>query len=306
MPFDLEAIRKKVSQLNGTLKRSRVNYWKPEPGEYNIRVLPWPNNDGQPFKERWFYYNIGKNPGLLAPTQYQKADPVQELIDKLHASGKKEDKEIAKKLYPKMRAFAPIIVRGPTEDQVLVWSFGKEIYQRLLEFFLDAEIGDITEVNDGFDLKVKITKAPGKFWPDTTVDAARKATKLFPDTKKIEDTLAAIPNLDEYHKLKTYDELKAIIEAWSRGDDQPNDSEGSSRGAGEPDELDKLANEVSSLKTDARHKPEKLEEVKAAAVEKADKAPRGKGKKADDDLEGIVPSKIADSIDSVFDEILDS
>lgn len=301
MPFDLEAIRKRVAQLNGTLKRSRVNYWKPDVGTYDIRVLPWANNDGQPFKERWFYYNIGKNPGLLAPTQFQKADPVQELIDKLHASGKKEDKEIAKKLYPKMRAFAPIVVRG-AEDQVLVWSFGKEIYQRLLEFFLDAEIGDITDVNDGFDLKIKITKAAGKLWPDTTVDAARKATKLFADSKRIEDTLAAIPNLDEYHKLKTYDELKAIIEAWSRGDEAPSDSEGSSRGSSEGDELDKLASEVSALKTDSRAKPEKVEEAKSAPVEKP---ARGKSKKVDDDLEGIVPTKVADSIDSVFDEILD-
>lgn len=297
MALDLEAIRKKVAQLNGTLKRSRVNYWKPEPGEYNIRVLPWPNNDGQPFKERWFYYNIGKNPGLLAPTQFQKADPVQELIDKLHASGKKEDKEIAKKLYPKMRAFAPVIVRG-ADDQVLVWSFGKEIYQRLLEFFLDAEIGDITDVNDGFDLKVKITKTPGKFWPDTTVDAARKSTKLFPDSKKIEDTLAAIPNLDEYHKLKSYDELKSIIEAWSRGDDQdPNQSEGTSRGTEEPDELEKLTSEVAAMKS----KTEKVEETKPAAETKA----KGKSKKSDD-LDDVLPSSKTADLDSVFDEIANS
>jgi hypothetical protein len=297
MALDLEAIRKKVAQLNGTLKKSRVNYWKPEPGEYNIRVLPWPNNDGQPFKERWFYYNIGKNPGLLAPTQFQKADPVQELIDKLHASGKNEDREIAKKLYPKMRAFAPIVVRG-ADDQVLVWSFGKEIYQRLLEFFLDAEIGDITDVNDGYDLKVKITKTPGKFWPDTTVDAARKSSKLFADPKKIEETLASIPNLDEYHKLKSYDELKSIIEAWSRGDDQePNQSEGTSRGAEETDELEKLTSEVAAMKS----KSEKIEEPKAAPETKA----KSKGKKSDD-LDDVLPSSKVADLDSVFDEIANS
>jgi hypothetical protein len=298
MALDLEAIRKKVAQLNGTLNRSRVKYWKPDLGEYNIRVLPWPNNDGQPFKERWFYYNIGKNPGLLAPTQFQKADPVQELIDKLHASGKKEDKEIAKKLYPKMRAFAPVIVRG-ADDQVLVWSFGKEIYQRLLEFFLDAEIGDITDVNNGFDLKVKITKAPGKFWPDTTVDVARKSSKLFSDSKKIEDTLSAIPNLDEYHKLKSYDELKSIIEAWSRGDDQdPNQSEGTSRGSEEPDELEKLTSEVAAMKSKTE---EKVEETKPAAETKA----KGKSKKSDD-LEDVLPSSKTADLDSVFDEIANS
>ena len=47
------------------------------------RILSFPDNDGQPFKERWFYYNIGNNPGLLAPHQFGKPDPIQELINKL-------------------------------------------------------------------------------------------------------------------------------------------------------------------------------------------------------------------------------
>lgn len=297
MAIDLEAIRKKVAQLNGSLKRSRVQFWRPEAGEYNIRVLPWANNDGQPFRERWFYYNIGKNPGLLAPTQFQKADPVQELIDKLHASGKKEDKEIAKKLYPKMRAFAPVLVRGSEDQGVLVWSFGKEIYQRMLEFFLDAEIGDITDVNEGYDLKVKITKREGTIWMDTKVDAARKATKLAPDPKKIEETLALIPNLDEYQKLKSYDELKAILDAWSRGDEAPPDTVGSTRGEGPSDELEKLTEEIAASRSAAK--------AAEPLVDKKD-PPKKNGKKdASATLDDVVPTKVAD-LDSVFDEILDS
>ena len=45
------------------------------------------------------YYNIGNNPGLLAPYQFGKADPIQELFTKLRDEGSKESYELAKKLY---------------------------------------------------------------------------------------------------------------------------------------------------------------------------------------------------------------
>lgn len=300
MAIDLEALRRKLGQLNGTLKKSKVNYWRPVPDgaapgvyEFNIRVLPWPNNDGQPFRERWFYYNIGKNSGLLAPTQFQKADPFQELIDKLHSSGKKEDREVAKKLYPKMRSFVPIIVRGAEEQGVLVWSFGKEVYQRLIEFMLDAEVGDFTNVDEGYDLKVKVTKQAGKTFLDTVVDAARKPSKLFADQAKVDAALASIPNMDDYQKLKTYDELKVIIDEWARGDTAPASPE-ASRTSGEPqkDALDKLTDEIAegTKKVTVKDTPS-VRKQKAAPVATVEEVPTTTNLTAD--------------LDSVFDELTD-
>ena len=40
--------------------------WRPEEGsETTVRLIAYPDNDGQPFKEMMFYYNIGNNPGML-------------------------------------------------------------------------------------------------------------------------------------------------------------------------------------------------------------------------------------------------
>ena len=39
-------------------------------------------------------------------------DPIQELITKLRGDDNRESYELAKKLYPKMRVYAPIIVQG--------------------------------------------------------------------------------------------------------------------------------------------------------------------------------------------------
>ena len=112
--------------------------WRPQEGEtYNLRIVSFPNNDGNPFKERWFYYGIGNNPGLLTPNQFGKPDPIQELINKLRDEGTKEAYEMAKKLYPKMRTYAAVVVRGEERQGVRFWGFGKTVYQELLSIIAD-------------------------------------------------------------------------------------------------------------------------------------------------------------------------
>ena len=93
MAIDLDAIRKKLNQLSGNNSKRRA-MWRPPEGEtVSVRILGFTDNDGNPFKERWFYYNIGNNPGLLAPYQFGKPDPIQELITKLRDDGSKESYE---------------------------------------------------------------------------------------------------------------------------------------------------------------------------------------------------------------------
>ena len=127
MAVDFDAIKKKLDQLSGNNKKSSSN-WRPQEGEeYTVRLLSFPDNDGQPFKELWFYYNIGNNRGILAPYQFgNKEDPFQELITKLRDEATKESYELAKKLYPKMRCYAPVLVRGEEEKGVRIWGFGKD------------------------------------------------------------------------------------------------------------------------------------------------------------------------------------
>ena len=137
MAIDFNALRKKLGQLSGNNSKRRV-FWRPEEGkEYAVRIIAFPDNDGNPFKERYFYYNIGNNPGLLSPYQFGKPDPIQELINKLRDEGSKESYELAKKLYPKMRSYAAVIVRGEESEGVRLWAFGKQVYQNLLNVMLD-------------------------------------------------------------------------------------------------------------------------------------------------------------------------
>lgn len=219
MAIDFEAIRKKLNQLSGN-NTKKASSWRPTEGEdATVRLLSFPDNDGQPFQERWFYYNIGNNPGLLAPYQFGKPDPIQELITKLRDDGSKESYELAKKLYPKMRCYAPVIVRGEEEKGVRVWAFGKMVYQSLLNIMLDEDYGDITDVSEGRDVKVICTKTPGRQWATTEVRPRGKQSKLSNSNDQITEWTNNIPNLDDMYTLRTYEELEKIVNDWLNGDD---------------------------------------------------------------------------------------
>lgn len=218
MAIDLDAIRNKLNQLSGNNSK-RNTMWRPQEGEeHTIRIMSFPDNDGQPFQERWFYYNIGNNPGLLAPYQFGQPDPIQELINKLRDDGSKESYELAKKLYPKMRSYAPVVVRGEEDRGVRLWSFGKTVYQSLLNIMLDEDYGDITDPLEGRDVKVVCTKPPGRMWATTEVRPRGKDSKLG-EAKVAKEWIANIPDLDEMYTCKTYEELEKIVNDWLNGDD---------------------------------------------------------------------------------------
>ncbi len=230
MAIDLDALRKKLAQLSGQNSRSNL-MWRPQKGkESTVRLLSFPDNDGQPFKELWFYYNVGNNPGLLAPNQFGNPDPIQELINKLRSDDTKESYELAKKLYPKMRSFAPVIVRGEEDKGVRLWSFGKTVYQDLLKTMLDSDFGDITDPKNGFDVKVEVTQQPGKLYAETTVRPRPRSTPLSEDAAQATEWANSIPDLDDLYTAKSYDELEKIINAWLADPDGDSDT-GTFRGA---------------------------------------------------------------------------
>lgn len=231
MAIDFEALRKKLGQLSGNNSR-RNTMWRPQEGEEAIvRMLAFDNEDGLPFSERWFYYNIGNNPGLLAPYQFGNPDPIQELITTLRDEGTKESYELCKKLYPKPRYYAPVVVRGEEDRGVRLWAFGKTVYQSLLNVMLDEDYGDITDPVDGRDVKVVCTKQPGRLYATTEVRPRGKQTKLASSAKQMKEWTEALPNLDELYEAKSYDALSKIVNDWlNEGDVETTESTGTSRG----------------------------------------------------------------------------
>ena len=293
MAIDLDAIRKRMAELSGNKRTSSVQLWKPGPGEYKVRCLPWKNSaEGQPFQERWFYY-IGTNSGVLTPKQFGKPDPIDDLIRKLFNSGKPDERVLAKKLLPKMRAYTPVIVRGQEDKGVMVWSFGKLVYQRLLGFFVDEDYGDILDPKDGFDLKVTVSQQPGKQFQDTVVDCKGRSSILHADPKVIETWLNAVPNIDDMYRLKGKEEIEQILNTWlnSGTTDDTSRDEGTSRGAAAPlDALDALVNEVTKVPTSV------VDESSAQSAAKKSVAKKPKV----DDVDDATPVTKKQTLDEAF------
>lgn len=269
MAINLEALQKKLNQLSGQNTRKTISWRPPENGEeVTVRLISFPNNDGQPFKERWFYYGVGNNQSLLTPHQFGKPDPIQELIDKLRADkseNAKDSYELAKKLYPKMRSYAAVVVRGEEDKGVRLWAFGKTVYQDLLKLLLDTDYGDITDIDEGYDLKVTCAKLPGKKYAETSVRARNKSSVLTNDKSQLKKWLDSIPDLDEMYTLKSYGELEKIVNDWL---ENPNANDETPRGQ-EAVETD--TETVETPKVSQKSSPVKESAAPAVKSKKAEK-----------------------------------
>lgn len=220
MAIDFDAIRRKLGQLSGQNKKSAVT-WRPEEGkEHTIRIICFPNNDGQPFVDRWYYYGIGgdKAGPILAPSQFGKRDPIQELINKLRDDGTDASKELCKKLYPKLRTTAAVVVRGEEHLGVRFWSFGKIVHQELLGLLLNDDYGDITDIETGRDLKVTVAKLAGKQFADTKIVPRPRETPLSTDPAQVKQWLTTIPKMTDYDEHIDATEIENRVNNWLRGD----------------------------------------------------------------------------------------
>ena len=277
--FDLEAVKRKLAKLSGNKGNSNVQLWKPILGDHRIRVLPWPNaSPDSPLRELYFYY---LNKTILAPFQFGKPDPINDFVRSLWETKKEEDKILAKKIRPSLRAFAPIIDRANEKQGPLVWGFGRTAYQRILGFYVDPEIGDFTDPNDGFDLIIKIVPSKaGSFAKQQLgdVDPARKSTKLSQDPEQAQQWLKAIPDLDQMYTLLSKSEIENELSAYLAGPSEPpkvdSESSGTQRGEEEKetskiaskkvspiDDEDEVAPKKSSKKVSKTDAEEKLDAV---------------------------------------------
>jgi hypothetical protein len=218
--MDLNAIRSKLASLNsgGNQDREKVDfdkiYWRPANGKSTIRIVPSAFNAADPFTEIKLHYGIGKFP-MVSLSNYGKQDPVEEFVKELRKTSDKDNWSLSGKLSPKSRYFAPVIVRGEEEKGVRLWSFGINIYKALLALAEDEDIGDFTDVMNGWDMVVETTPAagPGQF-PTTTVRIKPKQTVLSDDDSKVSTWLKDQPNALEVQTQYDYDFIKKKLQEY--------------------------------------------------------------------------------------------
>jgi len=218
--MDLNEIKNRLAKLNnkggGGSSNFKNNFWRPPVGEKSqIRIVPYTHNKDFPFSELYFYFGIGK-PRMIALSNFDESDPILEFASQLRKSGDKENMELAKKLFPKLRVFAPVIVRGEEDKGVRFYEFGKMVYQELLGVMADEDYGDITDIQKGRDITVEVIPAAetGKMFNTTTVRVKPKQTPIIDDESKVEGLLENQKELVSLFKKYSFEELKGELQGW--------------------------------------------------------------------------------------------
>jgi len=219
--MNLDEIRKRMDRLqnksNGKSSSDfKKNFWKPPSGEKSIvRIVPYKHNKDVPFTELYFYFGIDK-PRMLALSNFDESDPILEFASKLRKTNDPDNVALAKKLFPKMRILAPVLVRGEEDKGVRFWEFGKMVYQELLGVMMDEDYGDITDIAAGRDITVEVipAKETGKMYDTTTVRVKPVQSPISKNGEDAEGYLENQKNAVELFNRYSFDEMKASLQKY--------------------------------------------------------------------------------------------
>lgn len=278
--MDLKSIKSKLNALQTSgQKKDKVDYskylWKPkQEGKYQIRIVPSKLDKNNPFKEVFLHYGMSKFP-MYALTNWGEKDPIVEFTKQLRSTNDKENWKLSKKLEPKMRIFAPVIVRGEEDKGVRLWEFGKEIYMQLLGIADDEDYGDYTDINEGRDFTVEAVMGDigGRQGLKSSIRIKPKTSPLSSNKSDIEKWLEEQPNILEIQSTykMTFDKMKESLQNFLNPEDASEEIE-------EVEETEDETPQTNSgddlpWKDDKDIKPVKNYELKTSStkVSKADK-----------------------------------
>tara|TARA_R100000353_G_scaffold175209_1_gene144965 strand:+ start:521 stop:1249 length:729 start_codon:yes stop_codon:yes gene_type:complete len=230
MALDMKKMKAKYSALQnrGRGGGNKSMWFRPQDGEQVIRIVP--TADGDPFKEFWLHYGVGKNPAFLSlKRNYGQDDPIDNFVRALYNEGDEESIKMAKSISAKQRFFSPVLVRGEEDKGVRIWGYGKQVYEQLLNLVLNPEYGDITDVDTGTDLTLQYGKPAGAQFPQTNLTPRRKSSGLASTSEETTELLESIPDIEGSFDKKTFDEMQTILDNFMNVED---DSTGTSQYGG--------------------------------------------------------------------------
>lgn len=218
MAIDLEKMKSKMASLRGDGNNRKDLFWRPQDGEQTIRIVP--TSDGDPFKDYWFHYNLGTNPGFLSPKKNFGDDcPLDNFVRELFNEGTEDSIKMAKNLMARQRFFSPVIVRGEEDKGVRIWGYGKTAYQELLSLVLNPDYGDVTDVKEGTDIVLTYGKPAGAQFPQTTLTPRRRPSPLAKTEKQTKAYLENIPNFDELFERKSPEQVRDMLDKFLLGEE---------------------------------------------------------------------------------------
>jgi hypothetical protein len=270
--MDLNLAKQKLAaaQNKGGQQRERIDYtkifFKPKPGKYQVRILPSAYDKAWPIREVQFHYGFSKGP-ILALSNWGEADPIADFAKTLRKSSDREDWQLAKKIEPKSRYFAAVVVRGEEHLGARLWEFGKLTNDQLLGIAADEDYGDYTDITDGRDFTIDAVEdvIAGRKGIKCNLRIKPKTTPISEDAALVEKVLNEQPDILAINRRYTYEALKEILTKWLNPEEEATATE-SPIASADVDEEDDFIKEMNKPVT-----PAYSLEIPAAKTSNADK-----------------------------------
>jgi hypothetical protein len=218
--MDLSFVKQKLeANANKSVGREKIDYtkifWKPKPGKYQIRIIPNAFRKEWPLREIQMHYGFSKGP-ILALNNWGEEDPITDFAKKLRKSADKDDWQLANKISPKTRYFAPVIVRGEESMSVRLWEVGKLVNDQLMGIASDEDYGDFTDITDGRDFTVEAIEdvIAGRKGIKCTLRIKPKTSPISEDSALVGKALNEQPDILSINRKYTYDQLKDVLQKW--------------------------------------------------------------------------------------------
>jgi len=230
--MDLNLAKQKLAaaQNKGGQQREKIDYtkifFKPKPGKYVVRILPNVYDKAWPIREVQFHYGFSKGP-ILALTNWGEADPIADFAKQLRKSSDREDWQLAKKIEPKSRYFAAVIVRDEEHLGARLWEFGKLTNDQLVGIAADEDYGDFTDITDGRDFTIEATEdiIAGRKGIKCNIRVKPKTSPISENAALVEKLLTEQPDILGINRRYTYDQLKDILTKWLNPEEEATATE---------------------------------------------------------------------------------
>ena len=167
------------------------------------------------------HYGFSKGP-ILALSNWNEEDPITDFAKKLRKSADKDDWQLANKISPKTRYFAPVIVRGEESAGVRLWEVGKLVNDQLMGIAADEDYGDFTDITDGRDFTVEAVEdvVAGRKGIKCTLRPKVKSTPISEDGEFVTKALDEQTDILSINRKYTYDQLKDVLQKWLSPEDE--------------------------------------------------------------------------------------
>lgn len=245
---NMDRVNQTVEDIkNGRGSGSKVPTVKMQEGLNRYRILPPPDGMDVPWLETEVSFGVGENEKtLINRKQFGLTPcPLSDYIDKLASKKAKASADELKQITPKKRFKMWVIDRDDEDVGPKLLDTNIMVMKDILKFFMDPEYGDLSDPEEGHDVKITYIpkeKAKGPF-PKWEITVSPKQTPLKPKgMEQDEYDLMLASNLFEEHRIGFPNSVE-YMEAVLAGTDEEFKGSRSTRPDGSPIKRDDATDE---------------------------------------------------------------